>query len=251
MCLLGLILGAAITSLGFGDFHIEYAFGLAGIVLAISLTLPSTLPPIDFLHSLITLLAIVSLCAIALLHDPQLFIGTAVSIMIYLVVWLFDAWASESSRPITLRCNARAVLACTTSIAAGLAGAHAIDRIILIPETSTCVLLISVIALGEFLRQLATVSQGSSIGSKRPQIPAATLEAFSRVYGLSPREEEVARLLCEDRSVDSICSSLDLAKGTVKTHIRHIYDKTGNHNRLDLQDAVMAYGNENGKEPRF
>lgn len=59
-------------------------------------------------------------------------------------------------------------------------------------------------------------------------------------FGLSRREGEVLALLIQGRTVAAICGKLQLSEGTVKTHIAHIYDKTGVHARQELLD--LAYG---------
>ena len=58
--------------------------------------------------------------------------------------------------------------------------------------------------------------------------------------GLSPREVQVAELLCESRSVSYISQVLGMAPSTTKTHVRHIYEKAGVHSRSDLQ--LLARG---------
>lgn len=63
-------------------------------------------------------------------------------------------------------------------------------------------------------------------------------------YRLSSREEEVAAFLLENRSVGFICASLSLSQSTVKTHIRHIYEKTGVHSRDELQLLVHRSASE-------
>lgn len=63
-------------------------------------------------------------------------------------------------------------------------------------------------------------------------------------YRLSSREEEVAAFLLENRSVGFICASLNLSQSTVKTHIRHIYEKTGVHSRDEFQLLVHRGASE-------
>jgi DNA-binding CsgD family transcriptional regulator len=55
---------------------------------------------------------------------------------------------------------------------------------------------------------------------------------------LSPRESEVFALLVRGRNADYIQRHLVLAPGTVKTHIQHIYQKTGVNSRQDLLDLI-------------
>lgn len=59
-------------------------------------------------------------------------------------------------------------------------------------------------------------------------------ESFARRFGLSPRESEVAKLLIEGRSLPYIQQALSISEGTAKTHLRHIYEKCGAHNRQDF-----------------
>lgn len=57
-------------------------------------------------------------------------------------------------------------------------------------------------------------------------------------YGLSPRESDVLPLLLQGRTISRIQETLFISAGTVSTHIRHIYQKTGVENRQGLIDLV-------------
>jgi DNA-binding CsgD family transcriptional regulator len=59
-----------------------------------------------------------------------------------------------------------------------------------------------------------------------------------KAYGLSEREAEIAAYLFKGRSLPFIKDKLFIAVGTVKTHVRHIYEKMGVHNRQEFLDAV-------------
>lgn len=59
-------------------------------------------------------------------------------------------------------------------------------------------------------------------------------------YKLSPRETEVLALLAQGRTRMYIQEKLVLAEPTVKTHIAHIYRKTGVNNRQGLIDLVLG-----------
>lgn len=67
------------------------------------------------------------------------------------------------------------------------------------------------------------------------QDPLGTLASD---HGLTPREEDVLRLLAEGRSVPVICNRLVISEGTARTHVKHIYQKLGIHNRQELFDFV-------------
>lgn len=63
-------------------------------------------------------------------------------------------------------------------------------------------------------------------------------------YGLSPRESEVLELLLEGRTIKRIQEALFISQGTVSTHIRHIYQKTGSANRQELLDLAERVAGE-------
>lgn len=65
-------------------------------------------------------------------------------------------------------------------------------------------------------------------------------------YALSPRESDVLPLLLEGRTISRIQETLFISAGTVSTHIRHIYQKTGVDNRQELIDLAhdAAAGDE-------
>lgn len=57
-------------------------------------------------------------------------------------------------------------------------------------------------------------------------------------YALSPRETEVLGYLIEGRSAPFIRDELHISKGTVDTHVRHIYEKTGVSSKQELITLV-------------
>lgn len=59
-------------------------------------------------------------------------------------------------------------------------------------------------------------------------------------FGLTPRESEIAAYLLAGRSRGYIEEKLVLSKSTVKTHVRHIYEKTGVHSQQELLDLAEA-----------
>ena len=63
---------------------------------------------------------------------------------------------------------------------------------------------------------------------------AMRVSDLSRVYSLSPREEEVLQLLAQRATVAEIEEALYVSQGTVKAHINHIYRKLGIHSKAEL-----------------
>jgi DNA-binding CsgD family transcriptional regulator/PAS domain-containing protein len=69
---------------------------------------------------------------------------------------------------------------------------------------------------------------------------AAARELLLPGEEISAREYEVLFLLAEGLDVDGIGRRLFIAPSTVKTHIHHLYQKTGARNRVDLIKLVDA-----------
>lgn len=63
---------------------------------------------------------------------------------------------------------------------------------------------------------------------------------FARAVGLTARETEILSLLVRGRTLPYIANELFVTTGTVKTHVRHIYEKYLVNNRQELLDKVEA-----------
>ena len=98
--------------------------------------------------------------------------------------------------------------------------------------------------------QGAPASQADGAAPEGAQVPApaaqanpspteaATLDAhiaeLARSYLLSERETDVFRLWATGHTLKYVQEKLGLSASTVKTHVRHIYDKTGLHSRAEV-----------------
>ncbi len=88
----------------------------------------------------------------------------------------------------------------------------------------------------------STASQGSAPADAADASPAAGLDArineLAGAYLLSARETEVFRLWATGHTLKYIQEKLYLSPSTVKTHVRHIYDKTGKHSRAEIVELL-------------
>lgn len=66
----------------------------------------------------------------------------------------------------------------------------------------------------------------------------ARCDAVAKLYGLSAREKDVLAYLLMGRTLQSIGNETFLSYNTVKTHVSHIYQKTGVHSRDELIDLL-------------
>src|SRR5262249_23777613 len=68
-------------------------------------------------------------------------------------------------------------------------------------------------------------------------------EAVARRFNLTPAEIRVLFAIVEIGGVPEIAPVLGIAEQTVKSHLHHIFEKTGAKRRADLVKLVAAYSN--------
>ena len=69
---------------------------------------------------------------------------------------------------------------------------------------------------------------------------AAICEAFAEAHHLTARESQVLLLIAQGRSQTYIASDLALAESTIKSHVRHIYQKCGVSKKQDLITKLLV-----------
>jgi DNA-binding CsgD family transcriptional regulator len=66
------------------------------------------------------------------------------------------------------------------------------------------------------------------------------LQAFATSYEISPREQEVIRLICKGMTNQDISNELYISLQTVKDHVHRIFLKTGVKNRVQLTNLIRT-----------
>ena len=89
-------------------------------------------------------------------------------------------------------------------------------------------------------RLLSGAHGGEPAAGAAPNDIDATCHRIATEKGLSEREEEVFRLLCRGRSRPYIAEALVISENTVRSHVKHIYQKLDVHSKQDLIDLVNA-----------
>lgn len=86
-------------------------------------------------------------------------------------------------------------------------------------------------------------AEGASAATflQREDLAEAHLDAFAAAHRLSPREREILGFISKGRDVPYIEQELVLSKSTVKTHIRHIYEKCEVSSRQALIDLLQSH----------
>ena len=101
------------------------------------------------------------------------------------------------------------------------------------------------LVVSDALWRASTLSQAENKRPEHDSIPSvADALWLAETFGLTPRETEIAALLCENRSVPYIYERLGLATSTTKTHVSRIYEEAGVHSRDALQLLATSRGTE-------
>ncbi len=69
------------------------------------------------------------------------------------------------------------------------------------------------------------------------------LEAIAKAYRLTPRELQVLLAVVEVGGVPEAATALGIGRTTVKTHLGHVFEKTGTKRQADLAKLVAGFAN--------
>jgi DNA-binding CsgD family transcriptional regulator len=78
---------------------------------------------------------------------------------------------------------------------------------------------------------------------KAPLSTPSPPEAIAKAYKLTPMELRVLLAVVEIGGVPEVAEALGIAETTVKTHLRHIYEKAGVRRQADLVKLVAGFSN--------
>jgi DNA-binding CsgD family transcriptional regulator len=70
--------------------------------------------------------------------------------------------------------------------------------------------------------------------TERGDDPKYVLDAAAMLYNLSPAETRIFELTIEGRDSEQIAHALSISPNTLKSHTRHLLEKTGQQRRSDL-----------------
>ncbi|MBR0954057.1 helix-turn-helix transcriptional regulator [Bradyrhizobium canariense] len=81
------------------------------------------------------------------------------------------------------------------------------------------------------LIQRAAAALFVTSASGPPRLP---YDALNQLYDLTPAEIRIFELICEGHTRDAISSLLGVSVSTVKSHLIHVFEKTGSRRQVDL-----------------
>lgn len=86
--------------------------------------------------------------------------------------------------------------------------------------------------------EVPSVAEQALVEEKSGLALTDRIEQVAQEQGLTQRETEILMLWATGHGSKYIQETLVISASTVKTHVRHIYDKCGVHNRADLIDLL-------------
>ncbi len=72
-------------------------------------------------------------------------------------------------------------------------------------------------------------------GDQRP----ASAGLFQKIYGLTAREAQIARGLCDGKALETIANEMKMTYETARTHLKRIFSKTGTSRQAELVAQLL------------
>lgn len=77
------------------------------------------------------------------------------------------------------------------------------------------------------------------VNKSEPDMPAIG-KALAALYGLTPREIAVLLPILEGKTIEAIAEGLGIGIATARTHLNHLFAKTGTSRQVDLVQRIMS-----------
>lgn len=176
--------------------------------------------------------------------DPYMMVATFASALVAMVLWLLIVEFIVKDGLSALVCVAllRAAQLVGNLLGQGVGGCF--------PDGSAVAIIVPLCIIGVLLLLVGyrLPSMGSLRAERSEAVPGDgglvadasagngvdPVQVAAERFGLTPREVEVLDVWSQGRAITYIESTLFISKSTVKTHLTHIYAKTGTANREEL-----------------
>ena len=83
-------------------------------------------------------------------------------------------------------------------------------------------------------------NRADRVGSFEPLIKPKRWTYLQNKFELTPRERQIAELVCRGFRNDDIANTLEISAGTAKTHIRNIYRKVHVKSKISMLLMFVA-----------
>ena len=162
-----------------------------------------------------------------------------------ILVWTLISYYSRASAGRAVQVVGVVMIAEQVGILLGIASGMAVDHVAVSQFESSIflaamnyVLLLACFALLRRYDSRPILSDDAPSETALSDDSRGAVDAFARNAQLTSRETQITYLLAEGRNVPYISKKLYVSENTVKSHVRHIYEKSGVHNRQELLDAL-------------
>lgn len=230
-------------------------FAFAALFLIYSAFLPHTSLKLGPLYRTAAPLFALGVAALTVFNEPDsataYFAASAGSMFIDMITWVLLIEIARSSRLAALLVFAVGRCTIHAGMAAGEIAAMAAPDMMMPFCVSSIVILVIVAGFMFSDRDNALVfepveegeivpmpaPESSSVQTAAPTMDERTATVAQK-YGLTARETEVFTLWATGHGAKSIEEKLVLSSATVRTHIRHIYEKLDVHSRAELIELL-------------
>jgi DNA-binding NarL/FixJ family response regulator len=95
---------------------------------------------------------------------------------------------------------------------------------------------------GERRQAAATHTATTAVFIRKASLETpAPLEIVAKIYKLTPTELRVLQAVTEVSGVPSIADALGISQATVKTHLQHLFRKTGARSQIELIKLLAGH----------
>ena len=101
-----------------------------------------------------------------------------------------------------------------------------------------CVIHVLPLRRGEVRRGLVQNAVAALFVAPASAVARMPTDALALIYDLTPAESRILELVCEGVTREGIGDALGIARSTVKTHLLHVFEKTGCSRQVDLVKLV-------------
>lgn len=228
-------------------------FAIAAIFLIYSLFLPHTSLKLGPLYRTAAPLFALGVAALTVFNEPDsataYFAASAGSMFIDMLTWVLLIEIARSSRLSALLIFAVGRCAIHAGMALGEIAALAFPSMMVAFCVSSIVILVIIAGFMFSDRDNALVFEPVEEGEldvepseesaeKNTSTMDERIAAVAEKFGLTARETEVFMLWATGHGAKSIEEKLVLSSATVRTHIRHIYEKLDVHSRAELIELL-------------
>ena len=136
--------------------------------------------------------------------------------------------------------DAQQCLVAHVAAAAASAAADVVDDVAVPAGPQHRLSLRAVPVRGSLARLMPARSALLVIAEEFPAAAAVSSSSIRQLYGCTPREAALARILCEGRSLKHAAAAMNISYGTARQYLNIVFQKTGVHSQAQLVRRLLG-----------